>query len=252
MQFLSLDSVVKKVLLDKGYPIHYYLKCLSYAVDIAQTLSVDDIAVINTSIITLDNFGAAKLPDDYVDYTKIGMLAGQMIKPLVPHDGLSRIANEDSTGNQTSWFDNVNNVPFSYLPNLFYTQAVFNGYGEYIGREFGKGAGVEKDIYKIIKERGIIQCHESMKGQKIILEYISSGCCVIGSIGIEFYARETVRDYILWKLKENSRGSNGFEIQQAEGNYINQRKILRARLNDLDPNMMRRILQRSYHAAPKN
>ena len=228
--------------------MHWYMQCLVYGTNIAKELALDNVGVINTELITLDEFGAAKLPDDYVDWTKIGLAVGQYIRPLISENGINRLPKLDSNGNQELYNNVTAPIQSGYLPYTYYQQVVFNSYGEYIGREFGSANYNYNDNYKILKERGIIQCSEALAGQQIVFEYISNGCCTIGTVGVEPYSEATIRDYIKWQLKEHNRNMGLGERADAKNEYIKQHKKLIARKSKLTADEINRIFIENFHA----
>jgi len=83
MKFTTLDTVVKGYLLQKKYPIHFYIDFLVYASRCFEEIHMDSIANIRTARIPVNDYNAARLPDDYMDWTKIGVENGQFVKPLI-------------------------------------------------------------------------------------------------------------------------------------------------------------------------
>lgn len=249
MQFVSLKSIVHSVLLQKGYTMHWYVEFLLYARDAARESYFDDNHnIINTAVLTLNEFAYAKLPKDYMDWVLVGIKNGQYIQPLVESNKLNRIGNVDDEGNETTY--KSPNIYNTYYPAIEVCQSFFNDYGEHQGRMFA-GTHYLNDLYKIIPERGIIQCSQNLADTKIVLQYISNGCCIHGSIGIHPYAQEMIKCYILWKYEENKRNKNLGVVKTLRNEWALQRHLLRARLNPLLPNDIKRIIQENYHALPK-
>lgn len=238
MIFVSLSSIVKNVLLDRAYPMHFYVQFLNYAKNISQELIYDRLGAVNTVVLKLNAQGYAKLPDDYVDWTKVGVVQGQLIKPLVQQQGINRLPNTTSEIG-------------GYIPTVQNYYTTYNDFGEYVGRDYGGKTFFQNDTYKIIKERGIIQCSEALPYTEIIMEYISNGCCMLASVGVEAYAQATIKSYILWQMKDHSRAYSDSQALVAKKEYTDQYKILRARLNEFDGNVIQRIMQLNYIATPK-
>lgn len=251
----TVDSIVKGVLLRRNYPMHWYLQYLVSARDIIQEMIIDDgLTPPNTVILQLDEFGAATLPCDYQDWTKVGIRIGEVVRPLVHSNSLMRIPKIDSSGNQVPYISTSNeyrNYAWGYLPGMYFSTNVVNDYGEYTARNYGAGAGYETDVFTIIPERNIIQCSEYYKCKIIVLEYISTCEQSISTVGIDPNAEECIKAYIIFDMTRNKRGASLGEIQMAENEYIKQRKRFRARKNTLDIEVMRRLIQRAYYESPK-
>lgn len=257
MKFYTVDTIVRNSLLRRGYPLHYYLQGLVYAKDALRQLYLDDLKWINTElcdVITPGNY--VDLPCDYVDATKVGIRVGQMIKPLVQSDGINRLHAYDSAGDISTYTDINEDIPdntlfYTYPYGLYWGTTVINDYGEDLGRLYGWGAGAEWDTYKILPERCQLQLNESINVDKIIIEYISDGMCGDAASQVNVYAQDAIEAYIFWQFRLNSGSSGIGECQMYEFEYLKQRKILRARMNNLTINDLRRIVQRNYFNAPK-
>lgn len=258
MKFASIDTICRSTLLQKNYPFHYYLDCLVNARDCLRELTFDDLKVIKTELIDVvqsPNGNYATLPCDYIDYCKIGVRVGQMIKPLVEYQGINRLHNYDSQGaivNYTTDPPTDNQIIYTYPVGLYWQTTTINDWGENTGRLFGWGAGFEGDTFKVLPERNQIQLNESVNVSKLYVEYISDGMCCDSATQVDSYAWATITAYILWKLKANNRTFGLGEVQMLENEYLKQRKILRARKNGLSADLIKRIIQRNYYASPKS
>jgi hypothetical protein len=242
MVITSLDTICKNVLLQQQLPMHYYIECLTHAANCLAELTKDDLKIIKTERLTLNDLANHCLPEGYLDFTKVGIEIGQMVRPLVPENSINRLPNYDDSGTAIAYTDTIT----SYVPALIWSTTIYNDYGEYIGREYGSGAGFQTDTFKIIPERNIIQCKETLKNCDIIMEYISDGSCVDDATGVDPYAKESIDAYIKWK-----RSKSRDNIYSPEGQeYARQRKILRAR-KAMGYEELKRIYQDALYASPK-
>jgi hypothetical protein len=97
MTTVSLDSIVMNLIMKRKYTIHWWVEFMVYAVDCLRTLSEDDLKVISTQIIAIDqDTMAGELPDDYQDYVLVAVKAGQNLKPLVETNKINPIINRTS------------------------------------------------------------------------------------------------------------------------------------------------------------
>lgn len=248
--YLTLDSIIKSVLLKKGYPLHFYLQYMISARDIVQTLIYDDgLMPPNTVLLDVDNNGYAQLPKDFIDDIQVGICVGQYVRPLVRKDELNCLPHLEIPNNETNGANSI--IPWGYIPNLFYSTSYFNEHGEFLGR-MNIGAGIENDVYKIIPERCVIYCSRYLTNQKIVLTYLSNGNCGCkASMGIDHLAKDVIEAYIQYDKLRNSRNATLGERQLAEQEYFRQRKVYRARKSKLGIDEIRRIVQRAYYLAPK-
>lgn len=258
MTVVTLDAIIRNLLMKRGYSFHWYIRFAVYAKDCLRILSEDDLQVMNTVKLPVDaNTNAVDLPDDYMDYVRIGIETGQTVKPLVETSKINALVARDSTFTPTTYSaitsTNANNVLYYGSLYPYYWNTVFwNSYGEFTGRLFGFGAGAEDDTFGVFPERNQIQLTEKLSVTNIILQYISDGMNSDAATQITPYAYETIDAYILWQMKEHSRTYSDGEAERARQLYINERLILRARKSDLTKERLLRSLQKATYASPKS
>lgn len=253
----SLDRIVRSVLLQKQLPLHYYLRFLKYGADSIRELSYDTIPNIFSTTLTLNSYYAVDLPCGFLDITKIGIPAGQYVKP---------IAQRDSANRQPNYTGSPNGLPVPYsstlsLPVDIATVPFFGGFwafpniddlGEAIGRMYGVNTGYNQAWYKLIPERNQIQFSERFPSTTIVLEWIGSGECANNATQVSPYSIKTIECYIDWMYKLHQRKPNLGEVETAKRLYGNELRKLRARMSNLDTVQIRQILQRSYQGSPKS
>lgn len=98
MKYTSLHKIVTGYLLQKRYPIHFYIDFLIYAARCFEEISFDSIANVRTVRLPINDYFAVRLPDDFMDWTKIGVENGQFIKPLIQRSGMNRRNNYTTQG----------------------------------------------------------------------------------------------------------------------------------------------------------
>lgn len=255
MTFSTLDEIVRNWLMQRRYPLHYYIEALVYAKDCLRQLSMDDLHMVNTRLLPVNSYNAITLPEDYLDYTRVAIEAGQYMKPLVEDNTINPLYKYNSdfeveTYQSAGQANDSENVYYGSLFPMFWRTVTWNQWGESIGRMFG-WRGNYTDTFKVVKTRGEIQLNESISADNILLEYISDGKSADAATRVDSYAYDTIDAYISWKFKENNRTYGIGERQLAEQEYIGQRRILRARLSNLTIEKMKRIVQGASYASPK-
>lgn len=256
MIYTSLDTIVRNYLFQKGYPMHFYLQSLNYARNCLRELTFDSLHIVNTKNATVDSNSVANIPEDCVDIIKIGVPYGQFVRPLIPDNRISRLANHNSvTGDIMPYGDpvgsNVTSSSYGFVVPLLWTTNTINNFGENIGRQFGRGAGSEPDTYRILPERNEIQLNENANATQIIIEYISDGSGANAATGVPAYAEQAILDYVNWQMKEHNRTSGLGERQVAKAQYQLAHKQLRSRLNSISIDELKRIINRHNQASPK-
>ena len=95
MKYTSIDKIVRGFLLQRRWPVHFYVECIAYAQRCFAELHFYTLKNVRTVPLSLNSYGAAQLPCDYLDYCKIGVMAGNMIRPIYQRQGINRLNNID-------------------------------------------------------------------------------------------------------------------------------------------------------------
>lgn len=248
MLYTSLNHIVRSVLNQKGYSIHWYFQYLKYGTDCLRELHFDTMYCVQTVKLPVDEFGRVPLPCDYVDKTKVGLIVGQLVKPLVQHEGINRLSNLDDNGNVIAYGTTDPNA-IDELTSPWANSAIwFNDNGEYIGRDFGHKNSNNSDGYKILRERGELQLSEGIGAEFIILEYISDGTGLTdAATRVHPYAQKCIESYIFWKGSANRDNPLSPEAEE----FNRKHRVLRARLAGWTVNDVKRALNRNKQATPK-
>lgn len=256
MTTVSLDQIVRNLIVKRRYTIHIYLDFLVYAVECLRTLSMDDLKVINTMELAVDpNTNSIDLPDDYLDYVQVGIRSGQNTKPLVETDKINPLVARTADFTPTSYgaigTNDSNIIYYGAIYPYYFNTVVWNNYGEFTGRQFGYNS-YNDDTFSVFPERNQIQLTERLSVSHIVLRYISDGMNSDSATQITPYAFQTISNYIMWQMKENSRTYSDSESERARQLYINERLILRGRLSDLTTERLKRSLQKAVYGSPKS
>lgn len=258
---ISLDKIVKNILLKRRYPVHYYIYFLTYAKDALREIAFDcPIIPARYKCLVVDQGTmTAELPNDFVDKVRVSVRVGQYIVPLVDDNNLQTVQNYNSSfevqpysegvqvpGAQTSdgygYYSNSWGYasPYWYLVN-------WNSWGENTGRLFGGVTGYS-DTYKIDKLNNNIKLNENLAVQEIVLEYISNGMDADSATHVDSYAQMAIEQFCMWQFKEHNRTYSEGESQIALRDYKEEVMKLRGRLNPLTIDDLRRIIDKNRAA----
>lgn len=256
MTTVTLDAIVRNFIVKRQYTIHWYVPFIVYAKDCLRQLTEDDLLLINTKLLPVNDYNAVDLPADFLDYTMVGVKVGQNVKPLVETNKINPMINrnddlEPIRYDESPVGDNEQ-IFYGQLSPFYWSTVFWNQWGEPTGRLFGLGAGATCDTFSVFPERNQIQLTESLSVDNIVLEYISDGMNADAATRISPYAYDTIDAYIKWQMMCNTRTYSLGEQEYAKQEYIDQRKILRARLNPMTIEMWKRVFQRGTYAAPKS
>jgi hypothetical protein len=239
MRYTTLDKIIRRNLLAKRLPLHYYVEFMVHASTCLRELTFDSLRIINTVELELNDY--------YVDWTKVGLKMSQFIQPITQRDSINRLRNQNSQGEYITYQDPATfNMDFPFWPGYWMFQNI-DDLGENLGRLYGFNTGLVPDGFKIIKERNQIQFLETSRDSTYVMEYISDGQTSDNASQVDQYAWSAIEAYINWKRSPNADNDRSPEAF----NYKHQRGVLRARMNETTGYDIRQILYRNYRASIK-
>lgn len=248
----TIDQIVRRLLLENNLPIHFYSEYLFHGASCIRELSFDTLKIINTINLPVDDIGAANLPDDYVDEVAVSLRAGLLLQQIPHRDDINPLRVHSTTTGEfvrqpEQGLQNVdiNNTTYfgSYSWSWFWN---VDSLGEFTGRFFGANGGTQTG-YKIIKERRQIQLSDGIAGGNIILQYISDGQSLDNASQITPQATSCIQAYINWKSGQNRAIKDSLEAST----FYNEKRLLRARLSEMNLIDIKNVLRSNYTAAYK-
>lgn len=253
MNVISLDKIVKNILLKRKYPLHYYIEFLVYAKDGLREIAMDiEILAGRYKCLPLNDNFAIEIPGDYLAYTRVSVRVGdQYVHPLVEDDALQLVPNYNSSFVISPYSNGVEepsdeDSDLSGYTTPFFWGVNINNWGENVGRAFG-GVGAMGDTFRVNKARNEIKIDESLRGlvTEVVLEYASNGMDADSATHIDGYAQAAIEAYAMWLFKENNRTYSPSEAAIARQEFVTQMSILRARVSDLTIDRLKRIVQKN-------
>jgi len=252
MTTTTLDEISNRWLLEHGYPKHYYIDCLLQSATCLRELNFDTLKIVNTRNLPLDNTASCELPDDFVEDVLVGIPFGQGIINLPKQEWITSLRLHDATTGQfvpyqgnSNFNINVDLANFPLVGWTFFWNV--NDYGEPTGKFYGQHGGIVSG-YKILKQQRRIQFSEDFINSNFILMYIGDGTSIDNATQIDPQAFMTIDAFISWKKSPNRENKDSPEGR----NFYNQRRLLVARLSDLDIDTLKNIIRQNFHASIKN
>lgn len=252
MVLSNLDTIVRRWLLEKGLPIHYYMEALFHASTALRELSFDTLKIINVANLPVNNYAAIDLPSDYKDDIAVCVNYGGVLSELPKQKWINPIRLHDATTgsfelSSTNIANNLQGVFFGQSNNYWSWFWNISDYGESTGRFFGAKGGTSQG-YKVVLERRQIQLTENFADSNVVLLYISDGQSADNATQIDSYAISCIQAYIDWKRSPNSALKDSGEART----FYNEKRLLRARLDDMTLVDIKNVLHNSYKATNKN
>lgn len=251
MQWANIDTIIRRHLLERGLPIHWYAEFLFHGASCVRELAKDTAVIpINTARLPVNSYYAVDLPADYKDVVAVTIPVGNLLHPVSKKDNITPLRTTDSTGNYVPYGDTElsdGETFFGINTNWDWFWNV-NDYGEPTGRYYGAGGGASSNGFKVFKERNQIQLTESFTSEEIVLLYVSNGQSVDNATRIEWDAHRAIQAWIDWQRSPNAALKDAPEART----YYNEKRLLRANLNDLTITDLKDILRKNYTAAIKS
>jgi hypothetical protein len=252
MKLATLDSIVRRGLLEANLPIHYYFEYMVHSSSCLRELSFDTLKIVNTIQLPVNEYGAVDLPDDFVDDVAVCLPGGINLAPLPKQDSINPIRVHNPSTGQFVAQNSISNAA-GVDDSFFWGSAGWmwywnvNDFGEPTGRFFGAAGGTQRG-YKIVKERRQIQMSFDYSGDSIILQYISDGQSLDSASQIDTRAIQCIRAWQEWKRSPNANN----EYSPEAITFWNRKKNLRARLNDMSITDIKNIIHNAYTGTIKN
>ena len=250
MLFTNLDTIVRRQLLELGLPIHFYAERLFYCASAVRELSFDSLKIINSARLPVGDYGQVDLPEDFADDVACCIPVGGAIYNIPKQNWLNPIRiHSSSTGEFVKYSnsaDDDSDTFFGY-PGIWNWYWNINDFGEPTGRFFGANGGSTIG-YTLVKQRRQLQFTDNFIGSNVVLLYISDGQQADNASNIETVATAAIQAYSNWKASPNAAIKDSPEA----ATYYNERRLLRARLNDLTRTDILNIIRDGYKASIKS
>src|SRR6187402_1458085 len=138
-------------------------------------LSLDVIGNITTRRICIDGNKTAQLPDDYMNWVKVGVLNSRGEITTLDHNPALTTYAANETDRLSKNTDGIVNVDNGRISDLFYLNFIDSGWGYYGCNLFGISGSEMMSLgcFNIDRECGIIILDNNFPHAYIMLEYIA-------------------------------------------------------------------------------
>jgi hypothetical protein len=231
--YITLDSVINDYIDESEQSVHKYAKLYNIAYRGMEKMGLDFFYKIKSVKIAIDTTNStARLPNDYINYTKIGVLnsKGEII-PLKLNSKMTFYADEQPDRKQLTQ-DNTLATWYQQNVPLFYNY--WDGYG--FSNVYGIPSGTPNvGSFNIDDANGVILLNQNFYYDYIMIEYLSSGNPDEKyMIPIQF--REALIAWMAWRdiaTVPSSRRGNLGDKRERERNFYNQRRLANAQFKPL-------------------
>lgn len=245
--YVTLQSIVYDVLNEmEMYDFAEYKRLMQFAIRGFIHLNLYDITNFRVAYLEVNTAGIAEMPDDVVDWIKIGEIdsTGQ-----IRHWQINRDLFIDKTiinGEPTNPYYNADSygVNPEALIGCVFVPHFYDG--SYFTRLYGMRGGFAPGYFRIDKEERLIRCDRTPPGSKIVLEYNSTGISMDGATWIPRQAVEPMIAWIHWKRKKEKSEFTRGEKLDAKQDFFEAEEALRAYENAPSIQELQDIIYESY------
>lgn len=240
---VTLKYIVQQYMLMKGESsLHNYARFYQMAINGFKELNYDIYGKVTTCIKPLLPNMTVKLPKDYVNYLRIGIITGSVVRWLGKSDNLiiDKCDNVITQGVGSYTLDDT-------LAFYYYNQNRTTG----IGGLYGLGGGNNVNgYYSVDTDKGQI-AFSSIRAGKIIIEYISDGITGKGEIFVDAFMLEAITSYVHWKQSVFNKNISLSERQMLKIEYNEQMNRLVGRNKSFTKSEFLQTVRKNNKLTPK-
>ena len=211
--------------------------------------------------INTDN-DTVELPDDFVDYTKIGIVGGDGLIYVFGENKNQNMAMQyktDASGNpidsdsdgvydrEDAKFTSSARGTMSDFESYTFRNFLYEGN---IGRAYGIGGGKYSGEFRINYEQNRIELYSTSQYDEVVIEYIADEARSTNP-SIHIYAENALRSYIYYRLVERKANVPMGEKMRARQEYYNERRLANARLKSFTKEEALKTIRKNYKQSPK-
>lgn len=246
-KYNKIASVVDQWIAMNGLTEHWWQWALAAGMWHLRELKLDIWQDVKTIELPVTTRRTVTLPEDFVDWVKIGFKHGQYVKVLSIHDDLAVSQRVENSSDVTSLLkDNIpNGIDFDG-----YTFMNFNG-----SSLSGIGGGLPSKGHFKVHDNGTskeILLDYDYPYSKVYIEFITSGFDPCGESVLHPYLADFFYKGIeyTYEDKRNSSATESSIWRKGQDLYFAEKKV-RARRNNLDPATMIAMSRRETRFTPK-
>lgn len=201
-----------------------------------------------------------ELPDDFVDYTKIGMIGGDGLIYVLGENKNQNMAmryvtdaaknpidsNSDGVNDRVDAKVNGTRTPHGGLESYTFRNYLHEGN---FGKAYGVGGGqYPAGEFRVNYEQNRIELNTGH--DEIIVEYIADEARSENP-SIHIYAENALRTYVYYRLVERKSNVPSSEKSRARQEYYNERRLANARIKSFTKEEALKTIRKNYKQSPK-
>lgn len=236
-KYTTLEGVVRDVLSQEEIETpHKFMRYLNIANAGLRELTFDIMGATKVAVLEVGNTMRVDLPEGFVDYTYIGILAKD--GSLIP---LGRKMSIPMTGDTNTTMENT-------------TADILELELAVVSPQFGRGGGQNENGYyrpEIDYDNWQMVFSSTYVGTYIYMEFISDGRVSNGDTIVHPYAEEAIKAYIHWKDLQRKQNADPNRILMARKDYFNEKRLARARFCSFTKEEALQQIRKNFKQSPK-
>ncbi len=224
---VTLQHVVANFLNEiNEYTQENYKRYLQIAVRGFSNLNMTSLRSYAVAYMTIDNKGQVRFPDDFVDYTKIGVnMNGKLyVLSLNTDIVINRETQNGEILNESYNVEDVSNeAPIAFMPHVT-PNGVFTD--QLYGLAYNSGYSQSIPMFNIDYTNKVLQLSSQISASKLIVEYVSTGVSMNGNTYVPRYVEEALIEFLYWRSKKADPKSQRGEVMDAKMDYLEAVNVL--------------------------
>lgn len=248
----TVKQAAAEALMDIGESTHRMDQFIKWGLEDARNYNFDINRQVKSVKIPLNSYKAIDVPDDFVDYLRIGYKDGNMIIIFDKDPGISNI-NDCEDG------EIIENIPDRFIEDAstvddYFLDHFLGDNGKVFGLKY-KHNGV--GYFKYIREAGQIQFRSVLSSiTEIYMDYISDGWDPCNETLLHPYYFKLNQLYQHWQFAKFKRQMNPglvpkSVVDDAKGDYWDEHSRVQAREFDLGIEDIYDCMRQAYSLSPK-
>ena len=239
----------------------------SFALRGVRDMGSDMLKIVRSIKLPVESNDTVTLPDDYVEWTKIG---------TVGSDGIIYVMGENKNLNISQKYSTIDGDKYDTDGDGLYERedsktatagsspmadtGITDGMNSYIfrnyihgseaGRMYGLGGGHYYGEFRINADQNRVELKNPNGVSEIVMEYVADEARSTNP-RVHIFAEEALRSYIYYKLIERKSSVPMGEKQRARQEYYNERRLANARINSFTKEELLKTIRKNTKQSPK-
>lgn len=230
----KLQDIVDEWIVENGKNESMRARLYTIALSGLRELHLDVNGVVKIVELCINDNDTVDLPNDFINYTRIGMIGGDGRVYAMARDNQINLAPNcgvqgRNLQNQGDWLNPYIGAPYS---------GFFYGVNGFTGGIFGAGGGSNGfGFYRLDKKTNQLWLGglNMFSNCSIILEYIGDIDAEDGDFVVNPFVIQTIKDWISWRYCFNDRNTSASEKMYKQKIYANSLRIAKSRYGSSTP-----------------